>query len=57
MVKFSGYSIKSETVVHRFTKKAVLKSFKKFTEKHLYIGLQLHLKKDPVQVFSNRFAS
>ena len=57
MVKFSRYSIKSEIVVHRFTKEAVLKSFKKFTEKHLFMSLQLHLKIDPVQVFSNRFAS
>ena len=38
---FQG-SIKSETAVHRCTKKTFLKSFKKFTEKQLYMCLCLN---------------
>ena len=43
MIKLSKYSIKSEAAIHGCTiKKAVLKSFKNFTEKHLSMSLFLN---------------
>ena len=43
MIKLSKYLIKSEAAIHGCTiRKAVLKSFKNFTEKHLSMSLFLN---------------